>query len=154
MDLVLKADADRDRLAYLEEEVERLTAALADSKMELSRVKREQGQSIAMLRQQLSPLYKALQDVFGEMDTIGGSETVAVNVTGNGNSKWEFWKKRYGGRIAEAIDLLTIQGSMNSKQLSHALRCDPRTLAKSVIYPMNQSGLINKNGGNFSLKEL
>jgi hypothetical protein len=108
--------------------------------------------SIEPLRQVLTPLYRSMQRLFGEMDKIDGGGTQATNTNGD-NSKWDFWKRRYPGRIAEAIDILMLQ-PMNTKQLSHALKCDPRTLTSKVIYPMNQSGLLNKSGGMFSLKQL
>jgi hypothetical protein len=138
------ADKLRTENRELRNEVARLKSELHSATVQNSR-------AVSRLRTLLSPLFRGLQDVFGEMDVIG--DTGAVQPIAN-NPKWEFWKKRYPGRIADTIDLLLVQGEMNAKQLCSALKCDPRTLAKSVIYQLNSAGLINKNGGKFSLKEL
>jgi hypothetical protein len=120
---------------------------------EIIKLRSDNSRAIAALRKTLTPLHRSLQQLFGEMDAIDGGNTQAASASGSDNSKWDFWKRRYPGRIAEAIDILMLQ-PMNTKQLSHALKCDPRTLTSKVIYPMNQSGLLNKSGGVFSLKQL
>jgi hypothetical protein len=104
------------------------------------------------VRKRMSPLYELYQSLQAVFDKSG-----VIVPTGTGTdtiTKWEFWKKRYPGRVAEVIDLLLIQREMNGSQLCSALKCDPRTLSAKVIYPLNKAGLINKNGGRYSLKEI
>jgi hypothetical protein len=133
--------------------IERLRLQLAqlDEALRMERMKTGQIEAgVRELRHTLTPLYVGLQKIFGEMDTMGVG--AAVPATG-GDVKWDFWRKRFPGRGAELIDTLLINKSMNTKQLSTALKCDPRTLAQ-LIYKLNQAGLIAKNGNMFSLKEL
>lgn len=105
---------------------------------------------VRKLKSATTPLFHALQLIHGEMDAMGIDGSVSPAV---GDVKWDFWRKRFPGRGAELIDTLLINKSMNTKQLSTALKCDPRTLAQ-LIYKLNQAGLIAKNGNMFSLKEL
>lgn len=139
---------DRDQqIATLKRQLSQLDDALRMERIKTGQV--EAG--VRELQHVLNPLYRALQKIYGEIGAIGID---ATPVSTEQNPKWDFWKKRYPGRIADTIDLLLIQKSMNSSQLTAALKCDPRTLAKSVIYPLTQAGLLVKNGNMFSLKEL
>lgn len=147
--LIGHIDNRDETIRLLQTENEELRRQLRDAQSEAATARSHGSRAISKLRTQLTPLHQAINMVFDEMDAIDGG-----NVQQESSSKWDFWKKRYPGRIAETIDLLLVQKAMNSKQLCHALRCDPRTLAKSVIYHLNSAGLINKNGGQFSLKEL
>ena len=83
------------------------------------------------------------------------SPTAAANLhessSGQSNPKWEMWKKRFPGRGSELIDLLLVHEQMNTKQLSVALKCDPRTLAQ-LIFKMKP--VISKNGGLYSLQNI
>jgi len=100
----------------------------------------------------LSPLYVALQRIFGEIETIGISE----NVVAHGLQKsaaWEAWKQKLGGLPAKAIDVLLLHGEMNRTQLRIQVGCATRSVT-DIVYKLNQAGLINKNGGKISLKEL
>lgn len=145
--LLLNGHAEfRDETPALRREIERLVSELRRTEGEL---KQAQNEALAA-RQATGNLRRLLAPLWGEVQALGGDSAVAPITS----DKWEFWKKRFPGRIAEAIDLLLVQKQMNSTQLKSALKCDPRTLAKSVIYPLNQAGLLIKNGGMFSLKEI
>lgn len=145
----------RDHIRSLENKIGELLKENQRLNGELNIIRSQNSRAVESLRKTLTPLHRSLLQLFGEMDAIDGGNTQAAGAsTGStDNSKWDFWKRRYPGRIAEAIDILMLQ-PMNTKQLSHALKCDPRTLTSKVIYPMNQSGLLNKSGGMFSLKQL
>lgn len=137
----------RNKIMDLQHQLERAHMELAHAR-ELSK------HAVGKLRHVLNPLYEALKIIYGEMDAISpnGSSSVASTASGS-NPKWEMWKKRFAGRGADLIDLLLIHEQMNTKQLSSALKCDPRTLAQ-VIYKLNQASLIQKNGNMYSLKEI
>jgi DNA-binding transcriptional ArsR family regulator len=117
--------------------------------------KRENARAVGKLRQQLSPLYRALQEVFGEMDEIGGEQPGDATPAQPARSSavWESWKHRLGGGQAKAIDALLLHGEMNTTQLAIATGLH-RTSIPKVISNLNKAGLINKNGGRFSLKQL
>jgi hypothetical protein len=134
----------RGELAEKNEEIESLRAQLLEAKPAL--------QSQARLRQILSPLYIALQQVFGELRS---SENIPVSPVGaqGANPKWEYWKQKLGGKAAEFITELLIHGEMTGRQLIVATRCSDRTMYKTIS-ELNKAQLLNKNGGKFSLKEI
>lgn len=138
---------DRDTIILgLREQVRQLNEDLRTE-----RSKAGQSESgVKELRHILTPLYRGLQKIFGEIDDMGLTDSSSPT---QGNPKWDLWKKRFPGRGAECIDTLLVHEQMNTKQLSTALKCDPRTLAQ-LIYKLNQAGLIQKNGNMYSLKEL
>ena len=49
--------------------------------------------------------------------------------------------------------MLLLHGELNRTQLRLHLSCATRSIT-DVVYKLNQAGLINKNGGKISLKEL
>lgn len=105
---------------------------------------------VGELRSILSPLYKALQMVFGEMDAmhVDSGASPAKN-----SAAWEQWKKRLGGSAARAIDALMVHGEMNQTQLRIILGCATRTVT-NVVGALNQAKLIDKRDGKIRLKEL
>ena len=105
------------------------------------------------LRQQLSPLYQALQSVFGDIDAMGIADGVSNASSPRTSAVWESWKEKLGGQTATAIDVLALHGEMNADQLRIHLRC-ARTHVYNVITKLNKAGIINKNGGKISLKDL
>lgn len=119
-------------------------------------------EELAQLHQRVEGLEALIQAIRAEVDPWarfrrGGSGPAAEASSPSsvgGNPKWEMWKRRFPGRVSEVIDLLLVQGSMNQSQLCAVLKCDSRTLSAKMIYPLNKAGLLNKNGGMFSLKEL
>lgn len=140
-------------LADLRAEIAQLRTALADANRETMRAKREAAQAVAALRQQLSPLYRALQAVFGELDAAGTDEDAPPADTSRTSKVWESWKSRLGGGSAKLIDALLLHREMNTQQLAIATGLHRNSIPR-LIYSLNQAGLINKNGGRFSLKSL
>lgn len=102
------------------------------------------------LRAVLNPLYQALQHIYGEMNAFGEDQAPA---TVKHSAVWESWKAKLGGQTAEAIDVLMLHKEMNAEQLRVHLHC-ARTHVYNVISRLNKAGIINKNGGKISLKEL
>lgn len=152
-------------------ELERLQAAnrqlrrdLDDAKIEARRAREDADRALSALRRQLSPLYRALQMVFGELDAAGVADAVPVSTTGAAaaaaavgdprvQAVWEKWKSHLPGYPARIIDALLIHGEMNTSQLAIAAGCKRQRISEGIVR-LNKAGLINKNAGRFSLKQL
>lgn len=157
-----------DVMPDIDPEVERLraenrtlTRQLADAKIETKRAREDSDRALRMLRQQLSPLYRALQAVFGELDAAGvthDAPTATMSATSSVDARvavvWDSWKSKLGGTVAKGIDALLLHGELDTAQLAIAAGLDKRTVTNTVVYKLNGAGLINKNGGRFSLKAL
>lgn len=141
------ADIERltNRVAELEDE---LDVARAEAKRATQQASRAMGN----LRRQLTPLYQALQMVFGELDAVGGGDEAAPSQVGN--PKWDTIKARLAPRLRETVDLLLIQKSMRRKEIAAALRMDYTNCTKNVIGVLMRQGLLIENGQGVSLKEL
>lgn len=114
------------------------------------------------MRKQLLPLHRALKAVFGEIEMVVGSgdepaSSAQTDQAGSADPKvaavWDAWKQRLGGSAARVIEALRIHDNLNTTQLAIAAGMDKRTV-NTAIYKMNQAGLVSKNGGRFSLKQL
>jgi hypothetical protein len=142
----------RREIAGLEQELQKAKDEAATAKL----AAKDAVQAIRALRHQLEPFYAALKMVFGEISRVEVEGLPEDSHPGHHTSglspKWEMLKTRLGGRQAEFIDLMA-HGEMTAAQLRAAAHCDIRT-AYSVIEKMKAAGLLNKNGGKFSLKEL
>lgn len=147
-------------LEGLRAENRRLQRDAEDARREAQRAREDAARALGMLRTQLGPLYRALQAVFGELDAAGVPETAPISATASpdqpnprASAVWEAWKKRLGGQCAQVIDALLIHSEMNTTQLAIAIGTRRQNIP-NLIYKLNQAGLINKNGGKFSLKQL
>jgi hypothetical protein len=76
-----------------------------------------------------------------------------ANCITTGNHVWENWKSRMPGAPAKVIDALLLHRDMSQQQLCIATGV-PRGSMTNVISRLNRAGLISKNGGRISLKEL
>jgi hypothetical protein len=149
-------DPRDDRIAALEDELRDLRNELMHANAAATQAKRDTARALANLRRQLNPLYRALKDVFGELDAAGVEDS-APTVAGASNPRvaavWESWKSKLGAGAAKCIDALLLHGDMNTQQLSIATGYHRNTVPQYVSQ-LNKAGLINKNGGRFSLKSL
>lgn len=146
----------RDRIiASLERENAELKGQLSAARAEAESVRHQSDRAVANLRKQLTPLFNALRSVFGEMDAIAPEQDTQQPsaMPDKKRAVWESWKQKLGGKKADFIQALLDHGEMTSAQLRVATRSGTRTVPQ-VIYQLNQIGLINKNGGKYSLKEL
>jgi chromosome segregation ATPase len=162
---VVETDDPRDtRIEQLEREARTLRRSLADAELQASRAREDADRALSRLRTQLSPLYRALQAVFGELDAAGVTEDARTSVAASGAAVpsgadprvaavWEAWKSRLGGGCAKVIDALLLHSDLNTQQLAIAIGLH-RTTIPALIHKLNKAGLINKNGGRFSLKQL
>lgn len=162
MALVPFVDDSADRIADLEREVARLKRDLRTAQADADNARDTADHALSALRRQLTPLYRALQGVFGELDAAGVSDEPQSPTTHAGHappnsdrmrSVWESWKSKLGKGEGRVIDALLTHGELNTTQLSIATG-DHRNNIPSFIYKLNKAGLINKNGGKFSLKSL
>lgn len=148
-------DTDQ-QIAELRAEVRRLRVALAESEGAVVSAKSYAAQTVqgvAGLRKQLTPLYRALQAVFGEFDALGVSADDEAGVPRKHSAIWDSWKEKMPGMPARFIQVLLEHGDMNAAQLRIAAKCGNQTVY-DTIHKLNKAGLIEKNGGRFSLKKL
>ena len=154
---LLEGEVDRrdEIILELRDENRELVRENQNLQAELSSAKVQNSRAISMLRHQLDPLYKALQSVYGVIEASGVEEDDDPKAGTNPRVKavWESWKQKLGGKQAEFIQALLEHGSMTAVQLKVATHTGTSTVPQ-VIYKLNQLGLIDKNGGKYSLKQL
>ncbi len=154
MSMVLNAiPTPQSQLESLQRELYQRNRENADLREEL---RQERQKTLAVesgvleLREILSPLYKALRMVFGEIEGMAVRDTSSP---AKNSAAWEQWKQRLGGATARAIDALMVHGEMNQTQLRIILGCATRTVT-NVVAALNQAKLIDKRDGKIRLKEL
>lgn len=153
-DGIVDEDRNAEMIYQLQGEVTRLRRELAIANGEIARAKTDAAKAVAGLRKQLTPLYRALQSVFGEIEAIGGDDaTAGAAPDARTAAIWQSWKGRLGPQCGKVIDALLLQSEMNTTQLAIAIGTNRRNIP-NLIFKLNQAGLINKNGGRFSLKPL
>lgn len=156
IDVGFEADPEVERLRA---ENRRLQRAVSDAELEAKRAREDAERALSALRRQLSPLYRALQAVFGELDDAGVRDetapptTIGAPVSLGIDRRWESWKQKLPGRPAEMIDLLLLHGDMSRNQLMAAMRAG-KDVVRVTASKLNVAGLLLKNGGRFSLKQL
>jgi hypothetical protein len=115
------------------------------------------GRALALLRRQLEPLYTALRVVFGQLDAAGvAPENPCQEPVGRevkASPVWESWISKLGGKSADFIRALLEHGEMTSVQLRVVTHSGQQTVY-DVTSKLNKLGLLNKNGGKYSLKQL
>lgn len=152
---------DADEMSRLRQDNDELREENALLKAELAALRGRSERAVRGLRQILLPLHTALKEVFGEMDIAAPEQarqessgtSTAPDVDPRKRAVWDSWKQKLGGSAAKVIDALLLHGEMNTQQLAIAVGLH-RTTIPAIIYRLNQAGLINKNGGRFSLKQL
>lgn len=145
---------ERDRvIADLRDEIADLRTDLSNARATANRAKRDVEHAVSALRTQLTPLYRALQAVFGDMDAIGGSEAPASVGESKATAVWDSWKSKFPGKRAAVIDALLLHGEMSTQQLAIAIGSH-RNNVPGFIKELNKAGLIRKNGRLYALKAL
>lgn len=149
-------DPQARKILDLERELRQIRRELSDAQIEVDRAREDATRALSRLRAQLNPLYRALQAVFGELDAAGVAETVGVASTQEPDRispVWASWKAKLSPQCGKAIDALLIHKDLNATQLCVAAQIGKNTIY-TVIHALNRAGLLNKNGGRFSLKQL
>lgn len=148
----------RDRIiASLEQENRNLQEQLREAREEVANVRNSSLKGVAEIRKLLSPLHQALGLLFGEIERIapGGVEpsSNAPQQSDKKRAVWESWIKKLGGLQAEFVKALLEHDVMTAAQLRVAMHC-----GKDSVYgaasKLGRLGLIQQNGGKYSLKEL
>jgi hypothetical protein len=174
MSSLIQYDSRDQQIADLKAEIDSLRRDLASAKraadeshnasVEAHNEAAAAFRALQSLRRQLAPLYKALQMVYGELDAAGVEDS-APSAAGSMDREreqldtaritavWQAWKSKLGAGAAKCIDALLLHGEMNTQQLSIATGYHRNTVPQYVSQ-LNKAGLINKNGGRFSLKHL
>ena len=150
-------------LPDLDRKVRELQNELFQRNMQLNKVEEELRQErqktaaiesgVQQLRTVLSPLYQALQHMFGEIESMGVGASSAVGIDPRKAAVWEDWKRKMPGLPAKFIDALMLHGELTQTQLRLHAKCAAGSVA-GVVSQLWKNGLINKNGGKISLKEL
>lgn len=141
---------DRDTIiAGLREQLRQTREELAQERSKGGQVER----GAQALRTVLTPLYGALQHIFGETEAMGIPELAQTAPGPKKSAAWDSWKQKLSGSAAKAIDTLMIHGELTADQLRIHLGCATRT-CYNIIGELNHAKLINKNGGKVSLREL
>jgi len=139
----------------LQEENRRLRADLRDAKMDAMRARQDTDRALAALRKQLGPLYRALQAVFGELDAAGvqDGDGPQPRTDARVTAVWNSWKEKMPGGPARIIDALLLHGDLTTPQLKITAKMATQTVYDSIAR-LKKAGLIDKNGGKFSLKQV
>ena len=114
---------------------------------------------VAELRKILSPLYQALGMVFGQVEAMGVSESVAPSSYGDPRKAavWDSWVEKLGGKDSFAgkmIVALLQHGALTSKQIAIHIGTKRIQTVYETTLKVNKAGILDKNGDRFSLKEL
>ena len=145
------------RIRDLEAQVDLLQRLVVEAQDETRQYRANTDDAFARLRQQLSPLYRALQGVFGELDAAGVDEPAGQSspVKARAAAVWESWQQKLGASSAPArvIEALLAHGELNVAQLKVAAKMATQTVYDATS-KLNRLGLITKNGGRISLKAL
>lgn len=144
----------RQQIESLQRELYARNRQLADAEEELRRERAKNAaveQGVSELRQVLTPLYSALQHVFGVTEGIGGSEAPAASP--RASAVWESWKAKLSSAEGRAIDALLLHGEMTVPQLRIHIGCATRT-SQNVASSLSSKGLAIRQGGKIKLKEL
>jgi len=149
------------RVAKLEAQIDDLQAELAAARAARNTAVR----ALTNLRQKLSPLYTALQLVFGDLDAAGVPEAAPVvpgatpaptdgpQLQRKDHAIWASWKEKLGASCGRIIDALLLHGDLNQQQIAMAVHMHRKTVANNLGI-MGRAGLINRNAGRYSLKSL
>lgn len=147
---MLQLTGDVDNRDALIESLEEERDALKNELERERKAQREGARAVAALRKQLTPLYQALQAVFGHIEAIGGRDD-GGSVSAPTNARIEAWKKQLGPTCAKVIDTLLIHGEMSIEQIRVNAKMSPNTVYRCTAQ-LQRAGAVVKNGGRFSLK--
>ena len=155
LELMRRPDVDpRDtQIAELTEANQELSVRLREANAELAQVRRASTAALSALRKQLLPLYRALQGVFGELDTINMDDEATPAPSSRTMTVWNVWKDKLGKGPAKAIDALLLYGPMTRKQIAVATGYSPQNVSY-IISDLNKASLITKDGDRVTLRSL
>lgn len=162
---VMDTPGDNGEVRRLSDELRRVTADRDNLRVENVRLRQRVGQvevPAEALRRTLEPLYNALRAMMGEIEVIdtqvgtaGSSapQPAIAALDGRVAAVWQSWKQRLGDTPAAIIDALQTHGEANTKQLAIICQRRRQTISEGIC-KLNKAGLVSKNAGRFSLKNL
>ncbi len=144
-------------IARREDRIRQLERELAEKDQVIADAERHNVRAVGNLRRQLSPLYRALQQVFGEIDSVAPDDAPYGAVSSSGadartQAIWDSWKRKMGA-ASPVIDALLLQPGMTQTQIGIAIG-RARSTVPALIYKLKNAGLIVKDGDRYSLKAL
>jgi hypothetical protein len=145
----------RETLASLRRELAQATERADTAEKEAASERRKRiamEKGIASLRLALSPVHEGLLMIFGEMDALGVGEPSGI--APKNSAAWEQWKQKLGGAAAKIIDILHVHGELDHRQLAIHIGTNRLQTVYDAVSKLNKAGIINKNGGKVSLKQL
>lgn len=154
VDRFANVDQRDKRITELELDIRRLTRERDDAQREADRAAEDTNRALSNLRLQLSPLFRALQMVFGELDAAGVADAVVdplKSSTQAVDGKWDEWKARLGPGCAKVIDVLLLGGQMTVTAIATTGKMGKRQVYVATA-KMGQVGILDRNGSKFSLK--
>jgi len=160
----LENDPRLHELEVLREENRKLRDKVATLQDNLDDEKRKNQlveYAATQMRMQLEPLYNGLQALFGQLEAIpfhavrNTADGVFVDTADPKRKVWESWLDKFGrdSMASRFITALLDHGQMNVAQLRIAMKCGQQTVYDTATR-LKTAGLINRNGGKYSLKEL
>jgi hypothetical protein len=145
-----------DRVAELTRENNILRAQVGELILKLQRSDERAAMvegGVSRLRSALTPLYQALQQIYGDIDAMEINPESGSGMDPRKAAVWEDWKRKMPGIPARFIEALMLHGELTQTQLRLHAKCAQGSVA-GVVSQLWKAGLINKNGGKISLKEL
>lgn len=155
-----RAEQHDDEIKELREENKKLARALQDANVRAQRAEEDTARALTALRRQLTPLYRALQAVFGELDAAGiGDDAQAATGPQTSAARpspvWDAWKNRLSASCGKIIDALLIHGALNVEAIVVATGITRKQTIYDSMHAMKKAGIINKDSaGAYSLKQL
>ncbi len=113
--------------------------------------------SLRTLRQQLSPLHRALRAVFGEIELGIGEESsfpAANSPAGSSPSsadpRWQSYKSAFPGVPALCVDALSAHTELSIPQMAALIKRAYST-TKDALAKLKQAGAVSSAGGRYRL---
>lgn len=151
-------DSEVDRLRDQVMQLSRERDGLRTENIRLRQRVNQTDAPVAILKKTLEPLYQALRAMWGEIEVIQPETTSTQNSSPEAGSKtspvWEEWKQRLGNWPGRIITALQTHKDADTTQLCILIGTTRRQTVHDAIFKLNKSGLIDKNGDRYSLKQL
>ena len=150
--------AVNDELRLLRLANEKLEEQLREARQQLHEAQQAAKMAVraqTRLQKMIEPWWAALSAIRGELVEMVDDPTAGTEprVAGKHSAIWESWKTKVSPLAGKIIDTLLLHREMNTQQLAIATGTHRNSIPRA-IYELNKAGLINKNSGRFSLKEL
>jgi hypothetical protein len=147
--------ADEGLLRKWRKEKQQLEDRVSDLEWQLDAEKHRAARLLAAinaLRGYLTPQYRALRILFGEIEAVAGDEADGVTPTASNtqtnttNPRWQSFKDTFPGVPARIIDALLTHQEMSITQLSALLKAHYNTVA-DALSRLAKAGAVQRDGG-------